>query len=779
MSDVKNILLHDQRLSEVVGDILSPAVIGVEGVDDEDAFKSGRVWEVMLIRSGVSANNHDWTAEVLRESVRMFEGVKAFKNHITQSEERERPERSIDDYIGWYQQARYDETLGGVVAYFYLVDLDLRMKVKEAWELGNKNFLQFSIDALADGTANKDGGLTIKRLAEVVSVDVVTTAAAGGVALRLVASGDGRELSNSAFRNWKGTEIMNMLEILKKLNPAEAEFLQEIQATENQLARALVSCAGKLEEIPSELKDEMDAALALHNSGVANIETASDNNEEEEDTSTPVSAPKEIETVEEPELAGAGVSESQKPRQRIRASLKESGGVPADLAVATSQMVMEQKLTESGLPKPFADAVRERYRDKIIGLSDLTDSIQESRKLWASVTESGNVKELGSSISMGDDEETKLGHGLDGFFAGKNIDGVPKFNSLKEAYRAATGLTGEVNVYSLLRESYPSHLGERIADSPRLREAHLARLRESLGTASWAQILGDSVTRRMVAEYAAPDLQSWKSIVSDIVPVSDFRTQTRQRLGGYGTLSTVAQAGTYQNIANLTDEEVSYAATKRGGTDDLTIEMIANDDIGAIRRIPAKLGKAAARTLYEFVFDFIRTNPTFDADSVAVFHSSHGNTGTAALSSATLDTARQEMRTQAAYGDTSDILGLIPKLLLVPNELEHLAYRLVTSSFYPGATNENATTVNLHQQMDVLVVDYWTDANDWAVICDPANCPTIEIGFLEGREEPELFVQDMPTAGSMFDADKVTYKIRHIYGGDVIDYRGMWKGVVA
>jgi len=207
--------------------------------------------------------------------------------------------------------------------------------------------------------------------------------------------------------------------------------------------------------------------------------------------------------------------------------------------------------------------------------------------------------------------------------------------------------------------------------------------------------------------------------------------------------------------------------------------MIANDDIGAIRRIPAKLGKAAARTLYEFVFDFIRTNPTFDADSVAVFHSSHGNTGTTALSSATLDTARQQMRTQAAYGDTSDILGLIPKLLIVPNELEHLAYRLVTSSFYPGATNENATTVNLHQAMDVLVIDYWTDANDWAVVCAPANCPTIEIGFLEGREEPELFVQDMPTAGSMFDADKVTYKIRHIYGGDVIDYRGMWKGVVA
>ena len=41
-------------------------------------------------------------------------------------------------------------------------------------------------------------------------------------------------------------------------------------------------------------------------------------------------------------------------------------------------------------------------------------------------------------------------------------------------------------------------------------------------------------------------------------------------------------------------------------------------------------------------------------------------------------------------------------------------------------------------------------------------------GFLGGREEPELFVQDMPNVGSMFSNDKLTYKIRHIYGGNVL-----------
>jgi hypothetical protein len=49
---------------------------------------------------------------------------------------------------------------------------------------------------------------------------------------------------------------------------------------------------------------------------------------------------------------------------------------------------------------------------------------------------------------------------------------------------------------------------------------------------------------------------------------------------------------------------------------------------------------------------------------------------------------------------------------------------------------------------------------------------------MDGREEPELFVQDNPTVGSLFTNDKITWKIRHIYGGNVTDFRGGTKAVV-
>jgi hypothetical protein len=53
------------------------------------------------------------------------------------------------------------------------------------------------------------------------------------------------------------------------------------------------------------------------------------------------------------------------------------------------------------------------------------------------------------------------------------------------------------------------------------------------------------------------------------------------------------------------------------------------------------------------------------------------------------------------------------------------------------------------------------------------------VGFFNGREDPELFLQDQPTLGSVFSNDKLTYKIRHIYGGAVMDFRAFYGGVVA
>ena len=239
-----------------------------------------------------------------------------------------------------------------------------------------------------------------------------------------------------------------------------------------------------------------------------------------------------------------------------------------------------------------------------------------------------------------------------------------------------------------------------------------------------------------------------------------------------GDLPAVAEGADYVDGAVPGDESASYKAGKVGRLAKITMEMIRNDDVGLIRQIPTKMSRAAKRTLGKFVLDFIRTNPTI-YDTVALFHATHGNLGAAALASGSWSAARNAMMAQQEAG-SGDRLGIPPRNLWVPAGLEETAFDL----FQQRGTNNDQSFIQT-QAPRIIPVWYWTDANDWAASADPMDVPSVEVGFLDGREEPELFLQDSPTVGSLFSNDAITYKIRHVYGGAVTDYRGLYKAVVA
>ena len=304
-----------------------------------------------------------------------------------------------------------------------------------------------------------------------------------------------------------------------------------------------------------------------------------------------------------------------------------------------------------------------------------------------------------------------------------------------------------------------------------------ARATESIGSTTWGEILGDSITRRLIEMYRRPNYGTWRKIART-TPVRDFREQKRDRMGGYGNLPTVTQGDPYQPLTSPTDEEATYSVAKRGGTEDLTWEAVMNDDLGAIARIPEALGRAAARTLHEFVWlDLFQSNPTCSYDSVALFAAGHGNTESVALSHSAINTLRRKMRDQAEYGVAGKPLGIRPACLIVPNELEDLAHQICTSAVaIPSTTPGSSDVPNLHQTLEPIVVDEFTDATEFFLTADVAELPVIEVGFLNGREDPELFMQDDPRVGAVFSSDKVTWKIRHVYSGAVLDHRAAQRG---
>ncbi|MBW8034216.1 MAG: hypothetical protein FVQ79_00685 [Planctomycetes bacterium] len=423
-----------------------------------------------------------------------------------------------------------------------------------------------------------------------------------------------------------------------------------------------------------------------------------------------------------------------------------------------TRTVMREAIAGAKLP----DASKKRLRQHFDDLENFTEAqveemIKGEREYLASLSQSGRIEGLGEEgfAESVEDRSEKVQKMIDALFDPDDRS----VTSLKECY---IDITGDKRVGGQLRD----------CNTSRLREAVGGDFRESLDSTSWAQVLGDSITRRMLADYAVPNSRYdiWRDL-ANVVPVSDFRSQKRTRVGGYGDLPAVAQGAPYASLTSPTDEEASYAVTKRGGTEDVTLEMIKNDDVGSIQRIPTRLSRSARRTLAKFVLDFLKDNPNI-YDGVALFHASHNNLQTAALDAAALEVQRLAMLQQTEM-DSADRIGIPPMHLWGSTNLEETMFDLFRR------TTNNDTDFIESLQMVVHAVWYWQDANDWCTSADKLDIPTIEVGFLDGQEEPELFVQDNPTVGSLFTNDKITYKIRHIYSGDVMEYRGLTKNVVA
>ncbi len=428
---------------------------------------------------------------------------------------------------------------------------------------------------------------------------------------------------------------------------------------------------------------------------------------------------------------------------------------PANLIEAVDARIrMRERVNATRLPAAAKQRVIDDFAQRAIFTeADITQRIKDEATYLSTAVGAGggHVLDLGADpfIEAGEGRPEKIADMLDAFFDPKHKDHKDA-RSFRECYIEITG---------------DRHVTGRAGNATRFREA------TGLDSAAFSSVLGDGIHRRMIADYrGAVDYDMWRLLTGEPVPATDFRTQQRTRFGGYGDLPIVAEKGAYAGLTSPTDEKAEYAVQKRGGTESITLEMIKNDDVGAIQRIPTKIARAAKRTLCKFVLDFVRTNPVI-YDAKALFHVDHGNLGAAALDATSFAARRLAMVKQTEY-NSADALGVGPKYLWCAPDLEETAHNLFNRS-----TNLDKTFVqSLVPQ--IVPVWYWTDANDWALSADPLDIPIIELGFLDGNEEPELFVQDSPTFGSLFSNDQVTYKLRHIYGGNALDWRGVDKSVV-
>lgn len=157
----------------------------IDYVSLSEATVSGKgIATIVVIKPGLnSSKERYYSPETLKRDYSLFEGVKMYADHPTAEDEKQRPERSIKDWVATLKNVKIDEK-GQIIGEAVIVEPWMQAKLAS---LRDKNMLQeMGISINAVGTASRgeiEGVKTnvIERIIRVRSVDFVTEPGAGGM----------------------------------------------------------------------------------------------------------------------------------------------------------------------------------------------------------------------------------------------------------------------------------------------------------------------------------------------------------------------------------------------------------------------------------------------------------------------------------------------------------------------------------------------------------------------------------------------------------------------
>lgn len=424
---------------------------------------------------------------------------------------------------------------------------------------------------------------------------------------------------------------------------------------------------------------------------------------------------------------------------------------------------VQAALAASGLPQAAQAVVREQLQAQPEAGPEVVDGlIARQRALVAALREDQVVTGVRPRLSGMVTGLERVSGALEALIEGRRpAGGIQPLSGIREAYVL---LSGDFEMTGMFQ-------GDNVG---------LANVDSSTMAGLVANALNKVVVNRF---------QTYPRWWEPIVTVEDFTSLQEVKwitLGGVGELPTVSEGAAYTELT-WDDQTETGAWVKKGGYLGLTLEAIDKDDTRRLQQAPRALAQSAWLTLGKAVSGIFTANsgvgPTM-SDGKRLFHADHGNLGTTALSYAAWEATRTAMRKQTELNSGERLGGLVaPKYLLVPPDLEGTALQLLLSEGEPGTGNndenpwaegEGREARLAAARRKVIVVDLWTDADNWAAVADPLLYPSIGLGYRYGRT-PEIFSVASPTSGLMFSNDVMPVKVRFFFAVGPTDWRGVYK----
>jgi len=293
------------------------------------------------------------------------------------------------------------------------------------------------------------------------------------------------------------------------------------------------------------------------------------------------------------------------------------------------------------------------------------------------------------------------------------------------------------------------------------------------GTASFANLTLNSARKSLTRAYQEAPV-SCRKWVRQGDPVVDFKLNSIVKFGEVGDLENIPEGRDYPEETGLSDDREYYVVETFGKVISFTRQLMLNDDLSALSRLPQLLGNSAARTFNKAVYKILTGNPDM-ADAVALFHaSSHGANllGTGSTTAAPPSTATMQLISSCMRGqhglNTDTYLNTAPRFVIVPVALEGTTKSYCRSQSDPASSN--AGVISPYYGELEPVVESLLDADSvhkWYAAADAGQIDTIELRFLQGEETPymESWIDN--------DNDARKFKVRQTGAAVLVDYRGL------
>jgi hypothetical protein len=280
----------------------------------------------------------------------------------------------------------------------------------------------------------------------------------------------------------------------------------------------------------------------------------------------------------------------------------------------------------------------------------------------------------------------------------------------------------------------------------------------------------------------------------------DFRPRLLYGLNALKGFGYVGDHGEYPGMRRTERGGPSLVIDTYGGVYAITRQAIINDDSGELlNRNPSDMGYAAGIFVAETLVALIESNP-LAYDGLTIWNNTRGNQTTAALSE---DSIADGITFMESLFDDSGYRIMVKAATLVVKSarMEMIARRIVNSTVtgtqvqYSGAAGAGTTIMDkgvLNPLQGIISGDgivrepFLSDPNDWYLFADPNDVPVFAVGFLNGQEQPSVFLKDPAVRNALgpgtdpysWEIDSVDFKVRHDFGVAAVDFRGTYKGVV-